>query len=492
MLYNLLFELYIFIFFEHSIDFQKNILIFSTLKGNHKGLPLQCSCQFNYLENYIKNITLNYSLIFTTNIEVANPYKNRYKHPMELKLNKNKKSNYISRISGLVIIPSLHKKIFITLFFTIFATVTGVGIVVPLLPVYAKNMGAAGIYVGMVFGSFSFSRTLLLPYFGKLSDQKGRKPFIVAGLAGYTVISFAFLMTNNVSSLIVIRALQGIASAMVMPVVQAYVGEITPEGMEGYAMSLFNLSMFTSLSIGPVMGGAINDFWSLDAAFICMGLLSLAGLALSMIYLPSINHEYIKHKNTPSIPWSIFIKDMELMGFFICRFAYTGCIGIIWCFMPIFAQSRLPAISGLATGILVTLGVFVSGLLQLPMGYLADRVNRRVMVVVGGVICAFSMFMMFESTSYLQLVCSISVFGLGGGICMPPLMALTLIKGNEKCAMASVMAIITVAHSLGMMAGSMGAGFAMDYFSLDVIFPCGTALMFIGVILFAGLTTNRE
>ena len=94
----------------------------------------------------------------------------------------------------------LNKKIFGALFFSIFATVTGVGIVVPLLPVYAHNLGASGIYIALIFGSFSISRSAFLPYFGRLSDKKGRKPFIVAGLFSYSLISFAFLFADNVQS----------------------------------------------------------------------------------------------------------------------------------------------------------------------------------------------------------------------------------------------------------------------------------------------------
>ncbi|MBF0202003.1 MAG: MFS transporter, partial [Desulfamplus sp.] len=264
--------------------------------------------------------------------------------------------NHIGRIRGMLSmsIPSPHKKIFLTLFFIIFSTVTGVGIVVPLLPVYANDLGASGLYVGLIFGSFSLSRTLTLPYFGQLSDSRGRRPFILAGLTGYMIVSIAFIITSSVSSLIVIRFAQGIASSMIMPVVQAYVGEITPQGRESYSMSLFNLSMFSSLSLGPIMGGVIYDIWSLEAAFGCMGILSGVGMILCIMFLPPIDQEFIKNKDRPPIPWKMILRDMPLFGLFSYRFAYTACIGIIWCFLPIFAQSRL-SLSGSSTGILVTL-----------------------------------------------------------------------------------------------------------------------------------------
>ena len=376
-----------------------------------------------------------------------------------------------------------HRGIFFTLFFSLFATITGVGIVVPLLPVYAETLGAAGIQVGFIFGAFSLSRTFFLPLFGKLSDQKGRKPFILMGLGGYALVSLAFIAGNSVTALILIRFFQGIASAMVMPVAQAYVGEITPKGKEGYTMGLFNMSMFISLSIGPVMGGVVTDLWSMDAAFACMGLLAALGLALSAFLLPPVSREPVTIKDRVDIAWTPLFKVPSFTGLLIYRFAYTACISIIWSFIPLFAQNRF-SLSGASTGILVTIGVFISGMLQLPMGALADRFSKRWMVITGGLVCATSFMLVFAAHTYADLLLAISLFGLGGGISMPAIMAMGVILGHETKSMASVMSMLTVAHSAGMMVGAMGAGGVMDYFSLEYAFPCGTFLMGIGVILF--------
>jgi DHA1 family multidrug resistance protein-like MFS transporter len=395
------------------------------------------------------------------------------------------------RHNGTRIIPSDEKGIFLTLFFIIFSTVTGVGVVVPLLPIYANDLGASGFYVAMIFASFSLSRTFLLPLFGRLSDQKGRKPFILAGLATYALISIAFVYSSTVEELILIRFIQGAGSAMVMPVVQAYVGEITPEGSEGYSMGLFNLSMFLSLSLGPLMGGVIHDLWSMDAAFVCMGILSFIGLLLCLLFLPPLSKEKIRLKNRKKVPWARILKDWELGALVCFRYAYTACIGIIWCFLPLFA-SRVFGLSGSKIGLLVMLGVFVSGVLQLPMGYAADRLNKRMMVVVGGSFSTLGILLPFFAASFFDLLMAVTLFGIGGGICMPAITALAVVKGDEKKAMGSVMAVMTVAHSLGMLTGSLIAGLAMDFFNLKFAFPCGTVFMAAGTLGFLFLYNRHH
>jgi MFS transporter, DHA1 family, multidrug resistance protein len=381
-------------------------------------------------------------------------------------------------------IPSDHKGIFATLFFIIFSTVTGVGIVVPLLPIYAHDLGATGLYVAMIFGSFSISRVFLLPYFGRLSDQKGRKPFILTGLIFYTLISIAFVFSDTVEGLIFIRFVQGAGSAMIMPVVQAYVGEITPKGSEGYSMGLFNLSMFLSLSLGPLMGGVIHDIWTMNAAFVCMGVLSFTGVLLCFLLLPPLAEERIRSGHQEmQIPWSLIIKDLELFSLFSFRYAYTACIGAIWCFLPLFADEMF-GLSGAGIGLLVTLGVFISGVLQVPMGYAADRISRRIMTLFGGIVITAGMLWIYFAVSFYDLLAAISLFGVGGGIAMPAITALAVVKGEQKKAMGSVMAVMTVAHSLGMLTGSLVAGLAMDFFSLRLAFPVAGMVMALGTLVF--------
>ena len=385
----------------------------------------------------------------------------------------------------------LNKPIFSALFGSIFTAVMGVGIVVPLLPVYAHDLGASGLYIGLIFGSFSLSRTIFLPYFGRISDRKGRKPFIVLGLFAYSLISLLFMLTDNVNTLIGVRFFQGIASAMIMPVAQAYVGDITPVGKEGITMGLFNMSIFLSLSIGPILGGVINDRFNLNISFLCMGLLAFAGFLMSYFFLPATNLEQIKPHGNQLIKWSRLIRDRDLAGLVIVRFTYTACIGILWGFLPIFADTAF-SLSSSSIGILVTTGVFFSGLLQIPMGYLADRVNRKLMIFWGGMLTAGAIFSLNWADGFRDLLFANIAFGLGGGIAMPPIMALAVIKGNQTGAMGSVMALLTVAHSLGMLVGSLLAGFTMDLFQLREAFFLGAVMMSFGVASFLFFTHSGK
>jgi MFS family permease len=374
-------------------------------------------------------------------------------------------------------------KTFCILFIAVLTAVSGVGIVVPLLPVYARDIGASGFAIGMIFGIFSIARTVFIPYFGRTSDRLGRKPFILGGLMGYALVAVALYYTTSVTALMVIRFFQGIFSAMMMPVLQAYVGDITPDGREGFTMGVFNLATFLGLGMGPFWGGLISDHWHLQAAFASMGLLALAGWLLSAVGLPPRRAEKALHHYTVPVSWRHLLQNRDVLGLFIFRMAYTTCIGVIWGFLPIFADQSLH-LSRSAIGTLIMTGVMVSGLIHVPMGYLSDRLSKFRMVVTGGVLAGAGVLSFVLGQSFSAMVLSSALFGLGGGIAMPALMGLAVAQGARSSAMGSVMALLTLGHSLGMMAGALMAGCFMDWMKLSWAFPGGAAVMWIGVLAF--------
>lgn len=235
------------------------------------------------------------------------------------------------------VVDSAQRRILATLLISVFTTVLWVGMVVPLLPVYAHRQGAGGFDIALIFGAYAISRTLLVPVFGHLSDRKGRKTFLTAGLLAYALISIALAYLGGIFALVVIRVLHGVASAMLIPIFQAYAADLAPAGREGRIMGLYGTVVLVGMSLGPFAGGVVNDHWGIRAAFWCMGVLALVGFATCAWFLPPASRERALRPVQPPHAWYRLIRDRSIASLFAFRFAYVVCVGIIWAFVPLYA-----------------------------------------------------------------------------------------------------------------------------------------------------------
>lgn len=380
---------------------------------------------------------------------------------------------------------SINLKIFITLFLSVFVTATGAGLVAPLLPVYAHELGAGAFQIGLVFAAFSLTRSVFVPYFGKLSDRKEKKGLLVWGLLNYFLCSILYVFSRSVETLILLRLGQGFASAMILPVAQAYVGIITPEHEEGRVMGLFNISIYGGLSAGPILGGVVKDWFSIQVSFLSMAALTLVGFLLCLLLLPPENRSGKENPGSrkKSISYLKLIRNPSVLSLFMFRTCFMICIGIIWTFLPFLASTRYN-LSASAIGVLVMVNVLVAGLLQVPMGYLADRFSKKILVTAGGIIGVISILYLHMAGSFSELLFANGFLGLAGGISLPAVMALGVIEGRRTGAMGSIMGLLALGHSIGMLIGPLVAGITIDLFSFGTMFVVGAVILTAGTLIF--------
>ena len=86
---------------------------------------------------------------------------------------------------------------------SLFISTVGIGFVVPFLPVFATELGATGFALGFIMAAFSLSMVVTQPLAGSYSDRLGRKFFLVAGLAVYSVGGFLYVLNSSVVDIVV-------------------------------------------------------------------------------------------------------------------------------------------------------------------------------------------------------------------------------------------------------------------------------------------------
>ncbi len=376
------------------------------------------------------------------------------------------------------------KKVFPILALAIFSSMLGVGIVSPLLPLYAENLGATGIWVGLIFAGFSISRTIITPVAGTLSDRSGRKLFLSIGLLTYAIISLGYIWADSALQLTIVRLIQGVAAGMIMPIAQAYVGDISPEGEEGKWMGYFNAAFFTGFGFGPLMGGVLSDHFSMSVAFSTMGGLNLLAFLIVAFLLPEI-----RPGEKASSPHSSY-KEMStsglMRGLFSFRLAFSLGRGAFASFLPIFAAASLD-LSPTLIGVLLAVNILLMSLLQAYGGNIADKFNRRALVIVGSIVNITYLILIPWTSNFWQLLVICALGGISAAISMPAASALTVEEGR-RFGMGSTMAAFTMAFSIGMAAGPLLSGVIADYVSINSVFYFGAIAGLIGTGSFIWFT----
>jgi MFS family permease len=197
-------------------------------------------------------------------------------------------------------------------FLVMFIDLIGFALVLPLLPIYAKDFLDPlfppvmsvnrrlihGLILGSLLSSFSLMQFIFAPIWGRVSDRYGRKPFLILGLIGsvgsYLVFGFASdwgaAEGRQALGLILLfagRIGAGIAGATVSTA-QAVIADCTTDEKRSHGMALIGAAFGIGFMFGPILGGAARKFFPEFRGLpgYAAAALSFAALVLALMLMP--------------------------------------------------------------------------------------------------------------------------------------------------------------------------------------------------------------
>ena len=379
----------------------------------------------------------------------------------------------------------MNKKIFITLFIATVITMTGLGIIDPILPLYAKSMNATGIQLGIIFAGFALSRSIFAPIIGQYSDRHGRKILMISGLFLFAIVSACFVFAKSPLALTLIRLLQGFAVVLVTPVAQAYIGDLTPVGKEGKYMNLFFMSFFMGMALGPYLGGYLTDQFNIKTPFFAMGGLSLLVMLMVLFLVPESSA--IKSLDKKKAPFfkSMFpvFKDKPMIGimtYMATRGFYRWGFNTFFPLLAIKAERMSPANIGLVLSVYMLFG----SIMQYPFGLMADKFpSQKVnLIFIGGTCSALAMCAVAYSHSLMMFVILAICMGAFSSVSRASALAIRTERGRIY-GMGSATGAFTTSLSVGQVLGPVLFGVIADFSSIPVAFLVGGLVGLIGTIV---------
>ena len=372
------------------------------------------------------------------------------------------------------------------LFVTVFLDLLGYGIVIPLLPDFARGIGASAALVGLIVASYSAMQFLFSPLLGGLSDRFGRRPVLLATIAlnGLAYLIFGFV--ESLALLLVSRLLAGIGGAN-LAVAQAYLSDITPPEGRAKAFGMIGAALGMGFVFGPPLGGLITaQFGTAAVGWFIAGLCAL-NLASAAILLPETRAAEDGPARAPVDGIAIVRASGALRRLFAVYFVFITGFGILTVVGALLWVDRFgltAAQVGYTFGLIGVTTALVQGLI----GRLTARVPLPRLLTVGLVLMAGAMAAMplVPAPAFLTgELAAIVVFSIGYALVLPvgTAMVATLVDGRAQ---GRVLGLYQAAGSLARILGPLigGAAYAAG---LAVPFLIGSGLLAVALLIAATL-----
>lgn len=385
----------------------------------------------------------------------------------------------------------MRKKI-IWLYITVFINIVGFGMVFPLLPLFAETFNASAVDIGFLAASFSIAQFFTSPVLGRLSDRFGRKPILILSVIGSVIGFLVLAFAKNIEMIYISRILNGISTAGVFPIAQAYIADITSK--EERAKYIGKISGIFALGFvfGPAVGGALGVL-GFSQAFFGATAVTFANLILVFFFLP----ESITQKAEKFVLREGFINVKAIVSglrgdfgiLFFLLFSWAFYISNYQLAIPLFTEHEFH-LDTLGNGIFYAVTGLVAAYSQwfiLPkfikkFGDIKTILIGTIFMVIGQLVAP-----MLSLLAIFFIFFTVSVFG--SGLNRPTINA--VLSKRTKEGQGTTMGLAFSFESLGRIAGPILAGFAIGKFGYASPFYLTTVVLFIGLILFVKVEMKK-
>jgi MFS family permease len=275
----------------------------------------------------------------------------------------------------------------------------GFMMLLPLFPRYAEQLGFNEFEIGLLVASFFIGRVIFQFPLGAISDRIGRKGVMSASLLLYTITTTCFALTTQPGLMIMLRILQGMASAGFVVGFQAYINDRTPTELRGFANGINSSAINLGVILGPLLGGTLSQAYTLKTPFWVGGAIVGICFLLSLV-VPSMPLKVVTGK--APVPRRQQMKELlskvmtlPALSLSVIHFLQMMGLAITLTAAPLITAVQL---GWSATDIALALGLSgAAAVIASPfLGRLSDRHGARVPVMAAGLaIMAFEALVIF-------------------------------------------------------------------------------------------------
>ncbi len=251
----------------------------------------------------------------------------------------------------------------------------------PLVPLFARDLGASTVQVGMINAGFMVAAAILSLPLGMVSDRLGRKRLIVTGMAISGLTSLSLLLVRTPFHVGAVYLFSGIGLACFSPSMMSYVGDVSPPQFLGRAYGWYTSSLYLGMAAGPGLGGAIAA-GGFRTAFLFSAAVIAAGLLMGGPRMPT---PPVVIRSTPlALPAGFreIVGNRAVLACWTATFFATYAWGALFAFFPLYARDA--GISVTHTGLIFTCQAAANAVFRIPVGHLSDRTGKREHYIVAG------------------------------------------------------------------------------------------------------------